>query len=181
MFKATFAAGCFWGVQYYFDQVHGVISSRVGYTGGQIANPSYEDVCHKDTGHTEAVEVTYDPKAVIAGNSKASASSSADEQAEAFRILLRHFFRMHDPTQLNRQGPDVGDQYRSAIFYHSEQEKELAARIKLELQKEIKELIVTQILPATKFYEAEKYHQKYAERTGRGQCHIAYKPLPQQV
>ena len=156
MQKATFAAGCFWGVQYYFDQVPGVVSSRVGYTGGHSENPSYEEVCSHSTGHAEAVELTYDPAKV------------------SYETLLKHFFRLHDPTQLNRQGPDVGDQYRSAIFYHGDEQKKLAEKAKSEVQTNFKESIATHIEPATDFYEAEDYHQKYTEKTGRGMCHIPY-------
>ena len=105
---AIFAAGCFWGVQYYFDQVPGVIETEAGYIGGQTKNPSYEQVCYKDTGHAEAVKITYDPKKV------------------SFETLLKQFFRMHDPTQMNRQGSDVGDQYRSAIFYLNDEQKDQA-------------------------------------------------------
>lgn len=154
--KVTFAAGCFWGVQYYFDQVPGVVSSRVGYTGGQAKNPSYEEVCNRSTGHAEAVELTFDPAKISYG------------------VLLKHFFRLHDPTQLNRQGPDIGDQYRSAIFYHDDVQKKLAEAAKVEAQKDFDQPIVTEITPATEFYEAEDYHQKYAERTGRGMCHVPF-------
>lgn len=156
---ATFAAGCFWGVQYYFDQVPGVVSSRVGYTGGHADNPSYEDVCTHTTGHAEAVELTFDPAKVN------------------YEILLKHLFRMHDPTQLNKQGPDVGDQYRSAIFYHDDEQRKLAEQAENDVALEFKKPIVTQIVPAEKFYEAEDYHQKYAEKTGRGMCHVPYKQI----
>lgn len=162
MQKATFAAGCFWGVQYYFDQVPGVISSKVGYIGGLTEEPSYENVCYDNTGHAEAVELEFDPEKV------------------SYTTLLMHFFRLHDPTQLNRQGPDVGDQYRSAIFYHDEQQKELAQQIKKECQKDWKDPIVTQIVLSEVFYPAKDYHQKYAEKTGRGMCHVPYKSLPEQ-
>jgi methionine-S-sulfoxide reductase len=157
--KATFAAGCFWGVQYYFDQVPGVVKSRVGYTGGHSKNPSYEQVCAHTTGHAEAVELTYDPKQVT------------------FQILLQHFFRMHDPTQLNRQGPDIGDNYRSAIFYHDDEQKAEAEKIKEQSRANFKDNIATQIVPAGKFYQAEDYHQKYTERTGLGMCHVEYEPI----
>lgn len=154
--RAIFAAGCFWGVQAYFDQVPGVISTRVGYTGGNTENPTYEQVCSHTTGHAEATEITYDDKKV------------------SFETLVRQFFRMHDPTQLNRQGPDVGDSYRSAIFYTSEDQKIEAEKIKAELAKNFEKPIVTEITQAGKFYEAEEYHQKYTEKTGVGMCHIPY-------
>jgi len=157
--KATFAAGCFWGVQYYFDQIPGVIETKVGYIGGHLENPSYEDVCYKNTGHAEAVELGFDTGLV------------------SYETLLKHFFRLHDPTQMNRQGPDIGEQYRSVIFYHDDQQKESAERIKNEAQKDWERPIVSQIVPAGVFYEAEDYHQKYAEKTGRGMCHIPYQPI----
>lgn len=156
---AIFAAGCFWGVQYYFDQVPGVIGSSVGYIGGQTENPTYEDVCGHGSGHAEAVKLEF------------------DSQLVSYETLLKHFFRLHDPTQLNRQGPDVGDQYRSAIFYTRDEQKEQAEHIKTQLQPEFKDPIVTQITAATTFYPGEDYHQKYAEKTGRGTCHVEYKPL----
>jgi peptide-methionine (S)-S-oxide reductase len=157
--KGTFAAGCFWGVQYYFDQIPGVRSSRVGYTGGHTENPSYEDVCTHMTGHAEAVELEF------------------DESQVSYETLVMQFFRMHDPTQLNRQGPDVGDSYRSAIFYHSDQQKTVAEKVMAESRSNFNEPIVTQVVPATTFYEAEDYHQKFAERTGRGMCHVQYEPV----
>lgn len=159
--KAYFAAGCFWGVQYYFDQIPGVIKSRVGYMGGKVKSPTYEQVCNGDTGHAEAVELEFDPDVV------------------PYTTLLKHFFRLHDPTQLNRQGPDVGDQYRSAVFYVDDEQKQQAEATIQQLrdEKKFKGGIVTQIAPATDFYQAEDYHQKYAETTGRGMCHVAYKPL----
>lgn len=159
MQKAIFAAGCFWGVQYYFDQIPGVIKTTVGYTGGKTERPTYEEVCSHTTGHAEAVLVEFDPSKV------------------SYEALVQHFFRMHDPTQLNRQGPDVGDNYRSAIFYTGEEQKEMAQRVLNEVQDNHNKSIVTQIEPAGPFYEAEAYHQKYAERTGRGMCHVPYEPL----
>lgn len=159
MSKATFAAGCFWGVQYYFDQVPGVTKTTVGYTGGHTENPSYEEVCTHTTGHAEAVEVEFDPNQVT------------------YETLVMHFFRMHDPTQLNRQGPDVGDSYRSAIFYHGEDQKVIAQKVREESQKEFKEPIVTEISEAKDFYPAEEYHQKFTEKTGRGMCHVEYQPV----
>lgn len=157
--QAVFAAGCFWGVQFYFDQVPGVVKTIVGYTGGHTKNPSYEDVSSHTTGHAEAVLLDYDGSIID------------------YPKLVRHFFRMHDPTQLNRQGPDVGDNYRSAIFYLNDQQKEQAESIKKELAGNYKKPIVTQIVPATDFYVAEGYHQKFAERTGSGMCHIPYKAI----
>lgn len=159
MDKAIFAAGCFWGVQYYFDQVPGVVKSTVGYTGGQTENPTYEDVCFQATGHAEAVLLEFDPGVVT------------------YETLVRQFFRMHDPTQLNRQGPDVGDQYRSAIFYFDDEQKTMAKAVRDEVQADLGKPVVTQILPDASFYQAEDYHQKYTEKTGRGMCHIPYKVL----
>ena len=159
MEQAIFAAGCFWGVQYYFDQIPGVTSTVVGYTGGDVENPTYEEVCAQSTGHAEAVLVEFKPDDV------------------SFEDLCRHFFRLHDPTQLNRQGPDVGDQYRSAIFYLTDEQKAVAERIRDEVQPKYDAPIVTVIAQAGPFYQAEEYHQKYAERTGRGMCHIPYEPL----
>lgn len=159
MGKALFSAGCFWGVQYYFDQVPGVIETTVGYTGGHTDNPSYEEVCSHTTGHAEAVLIEF------------------DQQKVSFEDLVMQFFRMHDPTQLNRQGPDVGDQYRSAIFYFDPEQKSIAEHVKNITQSSYKKPIVTQITKAEKFYEAEAYHQKFAEKTGRGMCHIDYQPL----
>jgi methionine-S-sulfoxide reductase len=152
-------AGCFWGVQFYFDQVPGVAKTVVGYSGGHTENPTYEEVCTHTTGHAEVVHIEYDPKIVDP------------------RTLLRQFFRMHDPTQLNRQGPDVGDSYRSVIFYSNEEQKQAAEVIRDEQQPQFDEPIVTQIMPEQPFYEAEAYHQKYAERTGRGMCHVPYAPV----
>lgn len=154
METTIFAAGCFWGVQYYFDQVPGVVETEVGYIGGNKDNPSYDDVCYKDTGHAEAVKINFDPDKV------------------SFETLLRHFFRMHDYSQLNRQGPDVGDQYRSAIFYLNEEQKNQAEGC-IQSIKKLKP-IVTTLEKATKFWPAEAYHQKYTQRTGRGMCHIPY-------
>lgn len=159
MAKAIFAAGCFWGVQYYFDQVPGVTASRVGYTGGHTENPTYEEVCTHTTGHAEAVELEF------------------DESQVSYETLVRQFFRMHDPTQLNRQGPDIGDSYRSAIFFIDDSQKQMAQSILQGAQQNFDKPIVTQIVPATVFYEAEDYHQKFAERTGRGACHIPYEPI----
>jgi methionine-S-sulfoxide reductase len=159
MEQAIFAAGCFWGVQYYFDQIPGVVTTTVGYTGGSLENPTYEDVCTQKTGHAEAVLVEFKTHKVT------------------FEDLCRHFFRLHDPTQMNQQGPDVGVQYRSGIFYVTDTQHETAEKVRDDVQRQFKELIVTVIEKAGPFYQAEDYHQKYAERTGRGMCHIPYEPL----
>lgn len=159
MEQAIFAAGCFWGVQFYFDQIPGVTRTVVGYTGGHTQNPTYEEVCTHTTGHAEAVLVEFDPNKV------------------SYVTLLKHFFRLHDPTQLNRQGPDVGDSYRSAIFCFDDAQKAAAEKAKAEAAKDHKEAIVTEITKASTFYPAEDYHQKFAERTGRGMCHVPYKPV----
>lgn len=156
---ATFAAGCFWGVQFYFDQVPGVTKTTVGYIGGVTENPTYEQVCYENTGHAEAVEIEFDSEKV------------------SYETLVKQFFRMHDPTQLNRQGPDIGDQYRSAIFYHDDTQKEIVEKVTQELASEYKKPIVTEIVSASHFYDAEEYHQKYAEKTGHGMCHVPYTPL----
>lgn len=159
MEQACFAAGCFWGVQFYFDQVPGVKSSLVGYTGGTTENPTYEEVCEHTTGHAEAVLLEFDPKIV------------------SYETLCRQFFRLHDPTQLNRQGPDVGDQYRSAIFYLNEGQQVTAEAVRDSLAGTHEQPIVTVIEPLGPFYQAEAYHQKYAERTGRGMCHVPYEAI----
>lgn len=156
---AIFAAGCFWGVQYYFDQVPGVVESVVGYSGGHTKDPNYEQVSSHSTGHAEAVKLKFDPKIV------------------SYETLVRQFFRMHDPTQLNRQGPDIGDNYRSAIFYLNEQQKKTAEAVKAELATKYDRPIVTKIVKASKFYPAESYHQKFTERTGQGFCHVDYAPI----
>lgn len=156
MAKAMFAAGCFWGVEATFRQIPGVTSTRVGYTGGEFKNPTYKDVCSDRTGHAEAVEVDYDPAQV------------------SYQDLLNVFWENHDPTQLNRQGPDWGTQYRSAIFYHSPEQEQAARASKAEKEKSghYDRPIVTQIVPATTFYEAEDYHQQYLEKRGLASCHI---------
>lgn len=156
MAKATFAAGCFWGVEATFRQIPGVTATRVGYTGGNLQNPTYKDVCTDGTGHAEAVEVEYNPARV------------------SYQDLLKVFWENHDPTQLNRQGPDFGSQYRSAIFYHSPEQEQLANASKQELGKsgQYKRPIVTQIVPEATFYEAEDYHQQYLEKRGMAACHI---------
>jgi len=157
--KALFAGGCFWGVQYYFDQIPGVVKTTAGYTGGHAKNPSYDEVCTHTTGHAEAVLIEFDPAKV------------------SYRTLVRHFFRMHDPTQLNRQGPDIGDNYRSAIFYFDDGQKIIADKVRAAAAVNPKKPVVTELTPAGPFYEAEPYHQKFTERTGMGMCHVAYQPL----
>jgi len=166
---AIFAAGCFWGVQYYFDQVPGVLETEVGYIGGHTDNPTYEQVCSHTTGHAEATKIIYDPRKV------------------SYQTLLKHFFRIHDPTQLNRQGSDVGDQYRSTVFYMDDKQKAQAQKLIDELNKsQFHGRIVTLLEPAFaeasvgkkagKFWPAEEYHQKYTEKTGLGMCHVDYAP-----
>jgi peptide-methionine (S)-S-oxide reductase len=153
---ATFAAGCFWGVEAAFSRVKGVLTTRVGYTGGHTECPTYEDVCSHTTGHAEAVELTFDPAVVT------------------YEQLLDTFWAIHDPTTKNRQGPDIGDQYRSAIFYHSETQKAaaVAAAEKLAKSGKYRRPIVTEIAAASKFWPAEEYHQKYFEKHGDGSCHV---------
>lgn len=150
--KATFAAGCFWSIQETYRKIPGVISTSAGYTGGAVDAPTYQQVCSDTTGHAEAVQITYDPEKV------------------SYEQLLAVFWKIHDPTTLNRQGPDVGTQYRSAIFYHSDSQKELAEASKQKLS--VRRNIVTQILPATQFYDAEEYHQLYLQKKGLSSCSI---------
>jgi peptide-methionine (S)-S-oxide reductase len=156
MEKATFAAGCFWGVEETFRSTPGVLQTQVGYTGGHVENPSYHEVCTDRTGHAEAVEVTYDPAKV------------------SYDDLLKIFWENHNPTQVNRQGPDVGTQYRSAIFFHSpEQEvKARASRDALEKSGRFSRPIATQIMAAEPFYRAEEYHQQYLLKRGQAHCHF---------
>jgi peptide-methionine (S)-S-oxide reductase len=156
MEQAIFAAGCFWGVQFYFDQVPGVTQTIVGYTGGSTENPTWDEVNTHTTGHAEATWVEFDPHTV------------------SYETLVRQFFRMHNPTQLNRQGPDVGDNYRSAIFYITDEQKEVAQWVREELQPKFDGKIVTEITQAGPFYRAEEFHQKFTEKTGHGACHISY-------
>jgi peptide-methionine (S)-S-oxide reductase len=153
---ATFGAGCFWGVEVAFRQIPGVLDALAGYSGGTMASPTYEDVCSDRTGHAEVVQVTFDPSRV------------------SYDRLLDVFFTSHDPTQLNRQGPDVGRQYRSAIFYHSEAQREAAeaAKRKWEASGRWKRPIVTEISPAAPFWKAEEYHQRYLEKRGLASCHV---------
>lgn len=156
MERATFGAGCFWGVEAAFRQVQGVTATRVGYLGGTLPHPTYRDVCSGTTGHAEVVEVEYDPARV----------SYAD--------LLKVFWENHDPTQLNRQGPDVGLQYRSAIFFHTPEQEEAARAAKEQMMqaRRYRRPIVTVIEPATAFWVAEEYHQQYLEKRGQATCHI---------
>ena len=152
--KATFGAGCFWGVEATFRRLAGVNSTRVGYAGGKVENPTYKQVCTDTTGHAEVVEVTFDPQVV------------------SYRDLLEVFWDNHNPTTLNRQGPDWGTQYRSAIFFHSP-EQEATARASLDAaQARFPNRIVTQIEPAPPFWPAEDYHQQYLEKRGLANCHI---------
>ena len=156
MEKASFAAGCFWGVEAAFQQVPGVVSTTVGYAGGHTKNPTYRDVCSGTTGHAETVLVEYDPSRV------------------SYEQLLDVFWENHDPTQLNRQGPDVGEQYRSAIFFHSPAQEAAAraAKERLEGSGRYRRPIVTEITPAPEFWPAEDYHQKYLEKRGLAHCTI---------
>lgn len=156
MARAIFAAGCFWGVEATFRELPGVISTRVGYTGGNFPNPTYKDVCTDRTGHAEAVQIEYDPAKL------------------SYEKLLEVFWENHDPTQLNRQGPDWGTQYRSAIFFTSPEQEATAKSSKEQLEKSrrYRKPIVTQIVPAETFYEAEEYHQQYLEKKGLASCHI---------
>lgn len=148
--KATFAAGCFWHVEDLFRKTKGVKSTQVGYIGGNLANPTYEEVCSDNTGHAEAVEIDYDPNEI-----------SYDE-------LLELFWNNHDPTSLNRQGPDIGIQYRSSIFFHDESQKQIAqkSKEKLESSGKFSKKVVTEIKPSPEFYKAEEYHQKYFQKHG---------------
>lgn len=155
MAKATFAAGCFWGVEAVFRALPGVLSTQVGYTGGTTADPTYEQVCEGHTGHTEAVELEFDPAQI------------------RFEDLLAAFWQNHDPTTRNRQGPDFGSQYRSAIFVHSPEQRAAAeaSRAALDASGQLRRPIVTEIVDAGPFYRAEEYHQQYLEKRGRIRCH----------
>jgi len=152
--KATFGAGCFWGVEAAFRQIEGVTKTEVGYEGGTLENPTYEDVCSHTTGHAEVVEVTYDPEQV------------------SLEQLLDVFWGKHDPTQLNRQGWDIGDQYRSVVFFHDEEQRTAAAASAEREQPKRRRPIVTQIVPPEMFWPAEDYHQRYVEKNGRAVCKI---------
>ena len=154
--KATFAAGCFWGNEAKFRMIPGVQEAVVGYSGGHTANPTYKDVCTDETGHAEVVEVTFDPAAV------------------SYEKLLEAFWMMHDPTQMNRQGPDVGTQYRSAIFFHTPEQEAAAKKSKaaLEASGKFRRPVATEITAAGPFYRAEEYHQRYLEKRGAASCHF---------
>jgi peptide-methionine (S)-S-oxide reductase len=156
MLKATFAGGCFWGVEEAFRTLPGVVSTQVGFMGGRTEDPTYREVCAGDTGHAEVCEVTYDPENI------------------SYNELLDVFWECHDPTQLNRQGVDVGEQYRSAIFYHSTDQLAAAESSKAELEQSgrFPRPIVTQIVPAGTFYRAEEYHQQYVLKNGGGHCGV---------
>jgi peptide-methionine (S)-S-oxide reductase len=156
MEKATFGAGCFWGVEASFGQIAGVLETAVGYEGGKLQNPTYRDVCTDRTGHAEVVQVLYNPAIV------------------SFEALLGAFFSLHDPTQLDRQGPDWGSQYRSVVFFHTPEQQTATHAVIAELtaEKQFSRPIVTQIVPAETFWAAEEYHQKYLEKRGAVSCHI---------
>jgi len=153
---ATFGAGCFWGIEAAFRRVPGVIDTAAGYSGGQTKNPTYEDVCTDETGHAEVVQVTFDPAKV------------------SYEKLLDVFWQIHDPTQVNRQGPDFGAQYRTAIFFHSPEQEAAAKKSKaaLEASGKFRRPIATEITPAAPFYRAEEYHQRYLEKRGAASCHF---------
>jgi len=154
--KATFGAGCFWGVEATFREIPGVVDAAAGYEGGQTVNPTYKDVCTDRTGHAEVVQIEYDPAKVD------------------YERLLNVFWEAHDPTQMNRQGPDVGTQYRSVIFFHTPEQEQAAraSKSKLEQSGRFRRPIATQIEPAQTFYRAEEYHQQYLAKRGLRQCHI---------
>ena len=156
MHKATFGAGCFWGVESTFRQLKGVRETAVGYLGGTLENPTYKDVCSHNTGHAEVVEVTYDPAEI------------------SYEELLNVFWNCHNPTTLNRQGPDFGSQYRSAVFFHTPEQEQaaLASKAQLDRAGRFGRPIVTEITPASTFYRAEEYHQQYLEKRGQSSCHI---------
>jgi len=156
MERATFGAGCFWGVEAAFHQVKGVASTAAGYAGGRLANPTYQEVCTGETGHAEVVEVEFDPDEV------------------SFDELLDVFWAIHDPTQVNRQGPDVGEQYRSVIFCSSPDQEDAAllSKARIERLKRFKKPIITEIRPGATFYRAEEFHQRYLEKHGMAACHI---------
>jgi peptide methionine sulfoxide reductase msrA/msrB len=152
--RATFAAGCFWGVEELYRPLDGVYSTEVGYIGGRTENPTYKDICYNHTGHAEAVEVFYDPTKID------------------YEELIKIFWENHNPTTLNRQGPDVGDQYRSAVFFHDQDQEQIALQTKEQLDKsgKFKNAVVTKIVPAVTFYRAEEYHQDYLFKRGKGSC-----------
>jgi peptide-methionine (S)-S-oxide reductase len=152
--KATFGAGCFWGVEAAFRRLDGVIATRVGYAGGGVDNPTYEQVCTDRTGHAEVVQVEFDPEEV------------------PYERLVELFFELHDPTQVNRQGPDVGSQYRSVVFFHTPEQKAVAEAVRERAQARFKRPIATEIVPAATFWRAEEYHQRYLEKRGLATCRI---------
>ncbi len=152
--RATFGAGCFWGVESTFREIPGVVDAAAGYEGGTMENPTYQDVCTDETGHAEVVEVTFDPAKV------------------SYETLVEHFWKMHNPTTVNRQGPDIGTQYRSVIFTHSPEQARIAEESKRKAQPNFKSPIVTEIVPAKTFYRAEEYHQQYLAKRGLRHCHI---------
>ncbi len=155
--KAYFAGGCFWGVEDLFQRLDGVVNAKSGYMGGHTENPSYEDVCYKNTGHAETVEVTYNPEQI------------------SYKELAMYFFEIHDPTQLNHQGPDYGDQYRSVVFYGDDSERQIAEEL-IEILRDKGYPVVTQVVPVKTFYEAEDYHQDYYEKSGKKPyCHFYVK------
>lgn len=156
--RATFAAGCFWGVEAAFRRIPDLVDVTVGYTGGRHENPTYEDVCSGLTGHAEAVEIVYDPARVT------------------YEQLLEVFWNCHDPTQLNRQGPDVGTQYRSAVFFHTAEQEQAAraGKARLDASGRYRRPVATEITPASTFYKAEDYHQRYFEKTGQASCHVSH-------
>ncbi|MBC8378380.1 MAG: peptide-methionine (S)-S-oxide reductase MsrA [Planctomycetes bacterium] len=153
---ATFAGGCFWGVEYNFRRVPGVVDTAVGFMGGKTKNPTYKEICYDDTNHAEVVHLRYDPEKI------------------SYEKLVKIFFKLHNPTTLNRQGPDIGDQYRSAIFYHTPEQKEAAKQIKAKLDAagEFKRSIVTEVTAADEFWKAEDYHQQYIEKNPLRRCHV---------
>jgi peptide-methionine (S)-S-oxide reductase len=153
---ATFGAGCFWGIEAAFRRVPGVLDAAVGYSGGHMPNPTYKDVCTDETGHAEVVQVTFDPAKL------------------SYEQLLETFWQIHDPTQVNRQGPDFGSQYRTAIFFHSPEQERIAkkSRDAKDASGKFKRPIATEITPAGTFYRAEEYHQKYLEKRGAQSCHF---------
>ncbi len=156
MDKATFAAGCFWGVEAAFSKVNGITATMVGYSGGRLENPNYKDVCTGRTGHAESIQLEYNSSVV------------------SYEEILEIFWQIHDPTTPNRQGSDVGSQYRSIIFYHNEEQKKaaLASKERLKNSGKYLRLVVTEIMPASTFYEGEEYHQKYFKKVGGGNCRI---------
>jgi peptide-methionine (S)-S-oxide reductase len=156
--RATFAAGCFWGVEAAFREIDGVVQTSVGYTGGRAPDPTYEQVCGHSTGHAEAVEVWFDPGVV------------------SYAELLERFWQMHNPTTRNRQGMDIGDQYRSAVFFHSAEQEAQALASRDHQQPKRRRQIVTEIAPASAFYRAEEYHQRYFEKSGRAACAPTLRP-----